>query len=65
VAVDQVHAFETAYLDYLRTSQPELLERIRNEKALSDELVEALTKVTRNFLSTNTFGDAPAVQAAD
>jgi F-type H+/Na+-transporting ATPase subunit alpha len=65
VPVDRVHDFETGFLDYLRTSQPELLERIRNEKALSDDLVEAMKKATEAFLSTNTFSDQPVAQAAD
>jgi len=55
VPVDQVARFESEYLEHLRTAQSELLERIKTEKALPDDLVEALTKVTENFLSANTY----------
>ena len=65
VPVEQVNRFETEFLDHLRSTQGELLARIKNEKALSDELVAELTKVAENFLATNTYADAPTVQAAD
>ncbi|MDQ3442100.1 MAG: F0F1 ATP synthase subunit alpha [Chloroflexota bacterium] len=63
--VESVSRFESEYLEHLRTSQPELIERIKTEKALSDDLIADLTKATQDFLSTNTYGDETAVQAAD
>ncbi len=64
IAVDQVARFQVEYLEFLRTSHPALLERIAEEKALSDELIAELSKVTEGFLSTNDFSGAVA-QAAD
>ncbi len=68
VPVDQVRTFEEQYLDYLRTSGRDILETIRNEKALSDELTEQLTRVTQEFKATNNYGtgrNQPAAAAAD
>jgi F-type H+-transporting ATPase subunit alpha len=64
IAVDQVARFQSEYLEYLRSSYPALLDRIRDEKALSDELIAELSKVTDGFLSTNDFSGSVA-QAAD
>jgi F-type H+-transporting ATPase subunit alpha len=65
VPVDRVAEFERLYLEALRTSHGDLMERIRNEKALADDLVEALTKATKDFKATNDFGVESASQAAD
>jgi F-type H+-transporting ATPase subunit alpha len=64
VPVEDVAQFEREFLETLRTSHPDLLARIRDEKTLADDLVEALNKVTKDFKSTTTFG-ASAAQAAD
>jgi F-type H+-transporting ATPase subunit alpha len=64
LAVDQVSRFEREYLEFLRTSHSDLLERIATEKALSDELIASLSKATEAFLSTNDFSGTVA-QAAD
>ena len=64
IAVDQVARFQVEYLEFLRTSHPALLERIAEEKALSDDLIAELSKVTEAFLSTNDFSGTVA-QAAD
>ncbi len=63
IPVDNVRAFEEAYLDHLRTTQSSLLETIKNEKVLSDATVEALTKVTTEFKATSSFTSTDA--AAD
>ncbi len=63
VAVEQVARFETGYLEFLRTSHPALLERIKTEKAISDELEAELKKVSEGFLSTNDFSGSEAVAA--
>ncbi|MFN8590664.1 MAG: F0F1 ATP synthase subunit alpha [Thermomicrobiales bacterium] len=49
VAVADVREFESQYLDYMRTAQPELLARIANEKALSDEIIASLRAATEAF----------------
>ena len=64
VPVDQVRTFEEQYLDYLRTSGRDILETIRNEKALSDELTEQLARVTQEFKATNNYGAGRTQQAA-
>jgi F-type H+-transporting ATPase subunit alpha len=63
IAVDNVRAFEDQYLDFLRTTQGELLGRIRTEKALSDDIIDVLTKVTTEFKAQTSFGSTAA--AAD
>ncbi len=63
--VESVARFESEYLEHLRTAHPDLLERIKTEKALSDELIAALTRATENFLSTNAYGAESATLAAD
>jgi F-type H+-transporting ATPase subunit alpha len=62
VPVDRVDEFERNFLDTLRTSHGELLETIRTEKSLSDDLIEKLSKVAKDFKTTNNF---VAAQAAD
>ncbi|MBA2776037.1 MAG: hypothetical protein H0U31_04820, partial [Chloroflexia bacterium] len=57
--------FENEYLEHLRTSQPELLERIKTEKTLADDLVESLKTVTENFLSANTYDAEAAAQVPE
>ncbi|MGN6031479.1 MAG: F0F1 ATP synthase subunit alpha [Thermomicrobiales bacterium] len=63
VPVDQIRAFEAGYLEYLTTSHADLLERIKTEKALTDEIVADLTKATRDFKATNNYGNGGASTA--
>ncbi len=49
IPVENVREFEAQYLEYMRSTQSGLLQRIREEKALSDEIVETLKKVTTEF----------------
>ena len=65
VPVERVAEFERLFLETLRTSHGDLMERIRTERALSDDLVEALTKATKEFKATNDFGAEPVARAAD
>lgn len=65
VPVDQIRAFEAGYLEYLSTSHADLLERIKTEKVLSDEIVADLTKATRDFKVTNNYGTTSTATAAD
>jgi F0F1-type ATP synthase alpha subunit len=47
--VNRVREFEAQYLDYLRASKPELLERIVKDQRLSDELIADLRTATDEF----------------
>jgi len=49
VPVEQVRTFEQQYLDYMRTSKPDLLQRIVTEKQLTDEMIEELRKSVEEF----------------
>ncbi|ACZ38858.1 F0F1 ATP synthase subunit alpha [Sphaerobacter thermophilus] len=49
VPVERVRAFEEQYLDYMRTSKADLLQRIVTEKQLSDEMIEELRKSVEEF----------------
>jgi F-type H+-transporting ATPase subunit alpha len=49
VPVNRVREFEAQYLDYLRASKPELLERIVKDQRLSDELIADLRTATDEF----------------
>ncbi len=65
VPVDQVQAFEVAYLDNMRTAHIDLLNRIASEKALSDELIADLKKATEDFKAGSEWASrAPVVAAA-
>jgi len=65
IPVDRVREFEDEYLEFLRSAHGALLGRIRDEKALSDDLVDALKKVTAEFKTTNNYGAPTQAQAAD
>ncbi|BAS28917.1 F0F1 ATP synthase subunit alpha [Limnochorda pilosa] len=47
--VARVRAFERAFLEHLRAERPEILERIRTEKQLSDELQEQMRDAVLQF----------------
>ena len=49
VPVLEVREFEVAYLDYLRTANPDLLDRIAQEKQLTDAITEELRTATEAF----------------
>jgi F-type H+-transporting ATPase subunit alpha len=67
VPVDQVRRFETDYLEYMRTTQGDVLGAIREQKVLNDDITAALKRATTEFRATNGYGKtAPAIaQAAD
>ena len=44
-----MRAFESEYLDYMRTAHPEILQEIKETQALSDELIERLRDATSGF----------------
>jgi F-type H+-transporting ATPase subunit alpha len=49
VPVERVRAFEDGFHRFMETSHPEIGERIAVEKALSDEIEEALRKAIAEF----------------
>jgi F-type H+-transporting ATPase subunit alpha len=49
VPVERVRDFEAQYLDYLRTSKPDLLARIVKDQRLNDDLIAELQTVTSEF----------------
>jgi F-type H+-transporting ATPase subunit alpha len=55
VPVDKVREYEAEFLDYLRTSHAGILDRIADEKALSDELVAELQRATDEFKAGSSF----------
>ena len=63
VPVDQIRTFEAEYLEFLRSAHAEILERIKTEKALADDLIEALKTATREFKSANNYGAAQSSTA--
>ena len=67
VPVDQMRNFEAQWLEYLRNVQPELLQRIADEKALSDDLIGALRSAVESFKRGSSFAAresaAPAIAA--
>ncbi|MDX1645291.1 MAG: F0F1 ATP synthase subunit alpha, partial [Thermoanaerobaculia bacterium] len=51
IEVASVREFEADLLKHFRNEHPEVLEEIREKKALSDELTEKLTRIIRDFQS--------------
>ena len=50
VPVERIMEFERDYLDYLRTSHPQVLETIRNSGVLSDETAGSLATAAREYM---------------
>ncbi|HET9017475.1 MAG TPA: F0F1 ATP synthase subunit alpha, partial [Thermomicrobiaceae bacterium] len=59
VDVERVRAFEEQYLDYLRSTKPQILEQITTDRRLTDETIAALRSATNEFKSTM-WANAPA-----
>jgi F-type H+-transporting ATPase subunit alpha len=53
VPVERIREFEAGFLDYLRTSHPQVLEEIRKSKALSDDSTKALTQAAREYMQAS------------
>jgi F-type H+-transporting ATPase subunit alpha len=49
VLVEHVREFEKQYLDYVRTSYRQILQRIASERELKDDLIQQLHEITRAF----------------
>jgi F-type H+-transporting ATPase subunit alpha len=64
VPVEEVKEFETQYLDYLRTANPEILQEIAQSQALSDEMIERLRSASDAFKAGSTWASSGARAAA-
>ena len=64
VPVNEVREFETAYLDYLRTANSDLLDKIAKEKQLTDAITEELRAATEAFKAGSRWGGTGARSAA-
>jgi F-type H+/Na+-transporting ATPase subunit alpha len=49
VPVNKVRAFEQAYLGFLASNHPEIMQAIETKKELTDDVAEALSKATGEF----------------
>ncbi|MBX6753163.1 F0F1 ATP synthase subunit alpha [Thermorudis peleae] len=49
ILVEHCQEFERQYLEYMRTSHPEILRRIATERELKDDLIQQLHTVTKEF----------------
>ena len=61
VPVERVREFEANFLETLRTSHTALLASLQEQKDLTDEIVDGLTKAIKDFKATNSFTAADAV----
>ena len=52
IEVDRILEFESGLFEYISTKYPEIFEKIREEKKLSDELEDALKKAITEFKET-------------
>ena len=52
IAVDRILEFESGLFEYISTKYPDIFEKIREEKKLSDELEDALKKAITEFKET-------------
>ncbi|KKW44063.1 MAG: ATP synthase subunit alpha, partial [Parcubacteria group bacterium GW2011_GWA2_56_7] len=50
IPVDRISAFEDGFLNYLDTNAKDVLDGLREEKALTDTLKEKLTKAVGDFV---------------
>jgi len=52
LSIEQVRNFEPEFLQYIEAQHADILERIREEKVLSDNLKDELAKAVEHFLET-------------
>jgi len=64
VPVERVREFEAGLLDNLRSTKADILSRIASEKALSDELTEALKTAVIDFKAGTEFTSTTATATA-
>ena len=50
IPVKDVKRFEKEFLEYVELKNPDILDKIRKEKALSDELIEDIKSTVEEFL---------------
>lgn len=58
--VESIQEWEKEFLRFMRSNHPEILAEIREKKELSDELMERMNKVIKDF--TDEFGAAFSIQ---
>ncbi len=61
IPVEKVREAEEDLLDYIRSSHPEVLEKLREEKELTDDVKKALDEAIESFLH----GFAPAAESEE
>jgi F-type H+-transporting ATPase subunit alpha len=49
VPLEDVRAFEKSFLEFARNSRPEVLQKIRDQKELTDEVSQALVDAVETF----------------
>jgi F-type H+-transporting ATPase subunit alpha len=64
VAVADVRAFEAGMLEYLRSTKSDLLAKIADEKAISDEMTEVLKAAVSDYKAGSQFGSTSATKTA-
>ena len=52
IPIDQIRRFENEYVKYMNSEGKSVLDSIKNEKVMSDETNQALTKLIEDFKST-------------
>ena len=55
VPVERMAEFQNGFLSYLKTSNPEILDTIRQRGQLNDELTDGLTAAVREYKQTAGF----------
>jgi F-type H+-transporting ATPase subunit alpha len=55
VPVERISEFQAGYLDYLKTNHPQVLDGIRESRALGDDTIKALTDGAREYMQTAGF----------
>ena len=55
VAVEKISDFEAAFLPYMKSTHPDIAQKIASEKVVSDETSEDLKVALRDFKSTAVF----------
>src|SRR5918998_296647 len=60
VPVEEVKEFESQYLDYMRTANPEILQEIAQAQSLSDEVVERLRAASDSFKAGSQWASSSA-----
>ena len=55
VPVERISEFQTGFLDYLKSNYPQVLDGIRESRALGDDTTKTLTDAAREFMQAAGF----------